>query len=80
MVHPHRSHQFQAVAVGHLQVGDDQVRRALAHRGQGLSAVLGELDLVAAPLGQEATHKPAVHRRIIDDQNAWHLGILLRTG
>jgi tetratricopeptide (TPR) repeat protein len=70
LAQPHE--QGQSVAVGHGDVGQDDVRGRLPRRGQRLRRRLGPAHGIAGRLEDVSVHA-AVVRRIVDKQNA-HAG------
>ena len=62
---------LEAVELGHEDVQDDRVGRALGKHVQGLLAVLGEGDIVVVE-PQRTLERPPHGRLVVNDQNARH--------
>ena len=70
---PQMAAQFQAVHVGHGQVGDDHIRRPVFHDLERRFAVVGNADVVSVA-GQRSPQHPRDLGFIVDYENVFMVG------
>ncbi len=71
IVAPQRAADLEAVAAGHEQVGEDDIRPVHLCQLDARVAVLG-LDHLPVPLPQQVAHEFAVIRVVVNDQDCVH--------